>query len=229
MNVDVVDTTSADDTSVSVIKIPSYDDMFIKEVLSIILNHGIVFGGFVRDFMKQKSFNDIDVFVGTKARSEALITDLQFKFKVQYHIPEEEKYSFEVVKVVVTSLQSSCFCVTLDVARRRSIMKQDFDINQLLMTRIDYPHDVFNDGITTLSFHKCFGNDVCISTYSNLDLETIFNHIQTGYCIYLGDKTVNKFYPNYDYHCNQDVDDKDMIDKRIAKMKQNGWQIKNID
>jgi len=207
---------------------------FIGKIISIILDYGIIFGGFVRDFIRGVPFNDIDVLINTKCNFERLVHVLQCHgFRVSYNIAEEEKYFFEVVKVLVRSNNDDNVEVKLDIVRGYlTNMKKDFDVNLLIMwsqTKIGYYLEG-DSGQEVLS-RDYFGTNVCITAYEGLDLNIVIEHIHKRNCVYLGCKSADKFYPRYftDNETKKICLDKTMMQDRIDKMQSRGWTICNIE
>lgn len=200
---------------------------FLTDLLRQIFNTGgVIFGGFVRDFISHRQFADIDVrFLNTNSLNK--FVDVVFADKGYETTLNEKKVGYHAVnhwECCLSSKEDPCLHVKLDLildlhSERR--VHQDFDVNQLTMSTSEPPAAPFICAM-------CFGIRVYIAAEDGLELDTIVANIKTKSCVYLGCTSASEVYSRT-FPCDQaSCYLKRVMQKRVKKMQTYGWNILNL-
>ena len=204
----------------------SFCDQIVKIIL---LNGGIVFGGYVRDMLSKDIPNDIDVYFPTttfdmqmfknnknefmenarahkedmNVKRDLIISILSVFFKISVDVIDSnvnESYSSRVVKCNVSSFSSSYHSIKIDFVDNIFCGNFDFDVNMLELT------------LNGIQVRKNYENHQ--KYYNGNTFISIMNNVKERRMEFVWKPSI--FFTN---------ERKDILMKRLVRMIEKGWKI----
>lgn len=111
----------------------------IKKLIDVCLSHGgLIFGGFVRDYIASIDYNDIDVIFKSVDKLEQCLKELKKTYDVTLITQPLDKYAQLISTTYSYTISSPAMTIKMDCVICRDIrqLKPDMDVNCLYISHL---------------------------------------------------------------------------------------------